>query len=273
MSASEPRDNFGSGGAEPAADLAELLDLAVTVAQEGAAIARDPGRDLDVSTKSNRNDLVTVADRLVEQHIAARLEAATGYPLLGEEGHTIDTWDGRVWVLDPIDGTLNYVETRRDYAVSLALCENGTPVLAVVIDVVADLCYTAVRGGGARCNGRPLPVAADRALAEAVIITDVKELQALPRLARCVEDSRGHRRYGSAALECVAVATGQAGAFLHLRLSPWDVAAAALICTECGIRVTRLDGVPLDLRWPGSVLAAPPRLHDELVHRLVVAPY
>ena len=251
--------------------LEELLELAVRVVEEGAAIARDPGEDLQVTTKSNRNDLVTAVDRRVEERIAGRLLAESGYPLLGEEGHDVETWNGRVWVLDPIDGTMNYVETHRDYAISLALCEDGVPVLGVVMDVVPARCYTALRAGGAWCNGEPLaPVRDERGFRDAVIITDLKEIRALPRLARCLEESRGHRRYGSAALECVEVAAGRAGAFVHMWVSPWDIAAASLICTELGVDFTRLDGTPLDLRWKGSVLVAPRRIHRELLQRLMI---
>ncbi|MCL3777095.1 MULTISPECIES: inositol monophosphatase [unclassified Actinomyces] len=261
--------SISATGAEPG--LEDLLALAVSVVEEGAAIAREAGGDLQVSTKSNRNDLVTAVDRCVEEHIAGRLLSGTGYPLLGEEGHDVDTWNGRVWVLDPIDGTMNYVETHRDYAISLALCEDGAPVLAVVMDVVACCCYTALRGGGAWCDGEELsPVLDDRGYRDAVIITDLKEMRALPRLARCLEESRGHRRYGSAALECVEVAAGRAGAFVHMWVSPWDIAAASLICSELGVVFTRLDGTPLDLRWKGSVLAAPGRIHDELLRRLMI---
>lgn len=110
----------------------QLAEIAIDVVRVGMAIALDPPCDLAVDTKSNRNDLVTAVDRAIEEEIAARLEEATGLPLLGEEGHAVDSFAGRVWVLDPIDGTMNYVETHRDYAVSLALCEDGEPVLGVV---------------------------------------------------------------------------------------------------------------------------------------------
>lgn len=178
-----------------------------------------------------------------------------------------------MWVLDPIDGTMNYVETHRDYAVSLALCEDGVPVLGVVADVEARRVYTAVAGGGAACDGVPLaPVGEGPSRRDCVIITDLKEMRALPRLAQCLQESRGHRRYGSAALECVEVAAGRAGAFVHMWVSPWDVAAAALVCSEAGVRFTRLDGTPLDVRHKGSVLVAPPRTHDELLQRLMIDP-
>lgn len=256
--------------------LEELRQLAQEVVREAAEVARARSADrdhLDVSTKSGRNDLVTAVDKAVENLVAERLTQATGLPILGEEGHTVDSFTGLVWVLDPVDGTMNYVATRRDYAVSLALTLNGTPVLGVVADVVAGHLYVAVRGQGATCDGEPItPVGEGASRRDVVIITDLKEMQALPRLAQCLTESRGHRRYGSAALECVEVACGRAGAFVHMWVSPWDIAAAALICTECGVTFTRLDGTPLDVRYKGSVLVAAPRTHRELLQRLMIDP-
>ena len=254
-------------------ELDALLETALKVVRQAADIARRSAPDLDVQTKSSRNDLVTAVDRSVEAHVAHALWESTGYPLLGEEGHAVGSFSGLVWVLDPIDGTMNYVETHRDYAVSLALCEDGAPVLGVVADVEARRIYTAVAGGGAACDGAPLePVGEGPSRRDCVIITDLKEMQALPRLAQCLQESRGHRRYGSAALECVEVAAGRAGAFVHMWVSPWDIAAAALVCSEAGVRFPRLDGTPLDVRHKGSVLVAPPRTHGELLQRLMVDP-
>lgn len=155
----------------------QLAEIAIDVVRVGMAIALDPPCDLAVDTKSNRNDLVTAVDRAIEEEIAARLEEATGLPLLGEEGHAVDSFAGRVWVLDPIDGTMNYVETHRDYAVSLALCEDGEPVLGVVADVVGGHVCHAIRGRGAWLDGVPLPRAQDASsYREAIVITDIKEI-------------------------------------------------------------------------------------------------
>ena len=248
----------------------QLLQIAEATVRKAMALALDPGISLDVRTKTNRNDLVTAVDRRIEEVVAARLAEATGYPMLGEEGHTVDSFAGRVWVLDPIDGTMNYVSTHRDYAVSLALCEDGAPVVGVVADVVGSHVYTAVRGEGARCDGEALaPVLDADDYTDAIIITDIKEILALPRLARALQDSRGHRRYGSAALECVEVAVGRAGAFVHMWVSPWDIAAATLIATECGALATRLDGTPLDVRYKGSILLGTPNVHATLVECLM----
>jgi len=251
-------------------DIENLLAAALDAVRVGMKIALDPPIDLDVRTKESRNDLVTAVDKAIEEAIASRLHAATGLPLLGEEGHAVDSFAGLVWVLDPIDGTMNYVATHRDYAVSLALCEDGVPVLGVVADVVAGRIYHAIRGRGAWVDGVALPRAQDApSYRDAIIITDIKEILALPRLARALQESRGHRRYGSAALECIEVAVGRAGAFVHMWVSPWDIAAATLIATECGALATRLDATPLDVRYKGSILLGTPSVHSTLVERLM----
>lgn len=250
-------------------DLTNLMAAAADIVRDAATIATKPPKDLTISTKAHRNDLVTAVDKAVEERIATRLAEIAPYPLLGEEGHDIDSFAGRVWVLDPIDGTLNYVETHRDYAISLALVEDGVPIAGLVYDVVASRMYEAIRGEGARVNGSLLPRLEPRHRDDIVVITDIKELDALPRLREIVTLSRGHRRYGSAALECIEVACGRAGAFVHLWVAPWDIAAAILVLTEVGARVSRIDGTPLDVRYKGSIVAAADPAHDEIIERLV----
>ena len=170
-----------SGGGRKAAstssaDLVDLLARAVGAVREAAAFALDPGEELRVEAKAHRNDLVTQVDRGAEERIVRRLEA-TGIPIHGEEAHRVEdfeTYRGRVWVLDPIDGTLNYVSTHRDWAISLALVDDGVPVVAVLADPVAGRLYTAVRGRGVRVE--PLTEGAAGAVGAA------------PRVLETVED-------------------------------------------------------------------------------------
>ena len=138
-------------GPTSSACLEELLARGVAAVRQAAAFALDPGEELRIEAKAHRNDLVTQVDRGVEERIAGHLEA-TGVPIHGEEAHRVEdfeTYRGRAWVLDPIDGTLNYVATHRDWAISLALVDDGVPTLAVLADPVAGRLYTAIRGRGA----------------------------------------------------------------------------------------------------------------------------
>ena len=239
-------------------DLTELLALALGAVRAGARLALDPGQALRIETKRNRNDVVTQVDRAVE--------AASG-------------WVGRVWVLDPIDGTLNYIAVHRHWAISLALVEDGRPVAGVVADPVDDRVYTAVVGAGARVRrlfaesdaGAELARIADVPLADGIVIAHLHGLEEVPRLVRIIEGTRGLRCYGAAALEMVEAAAGRAGAVVHTGLQPWDVAAGALLCAETGAVVTRLNGEELDVREPGSLLAGTPSAHAEMLRRLAGA--
>ncbi|WP_172120615.1 inositol monophosphatase family protein [Actinomyces faecalis] len=126
----------------------ELLAQGLQAVRAGARVALDPGESLRIGTKRNRNDVVTQVDREVEALVAEML-APTGYAFVGEEAHAARSWDGRVWVLDPIDGTLNYVAVHRGWAISLALVEDGRPLLGIVADPVDDRLYVALAGHGA----------------------------------------------------------------------------------------------------------------------------
>ena len=252
--------------------LEDLLAQAVGAVRRAAAFALDPGEELRVEAKAHRNDLVTQVDRGVEERIAGCLEA-TGIPIHGEEAHRVggfETYRGRAWVLDPIDGTLNYVSTHRDWAISLALVDDGVPVLAALADPVAGRLYTAIRGRGARiepltgeavgCDGvasKALEPVKDLPLSEGMVIAHY-QLTQHAGIGRAIEGSRGMRCYGAAALEMAEVAAGGAVVYAQPLLQPWDVAAGALLCTETGVVLTRMDGSAFDVRRAGSLLVGSP---------------
>lgn len=276
---------FGDGRkAAPtsSACLEDLLAQAVGAVRQAAAFALDPGEELRIEAKAHRNDLVTQVDRGVEELIARHLET-TGIPLHGEEAHHIEDFEayrGRAWVLDPIDGTLNYVSTHRDWAISLALVDDGEPVLAVLADPVAGRLYTAIRGRGARVE----PVSADAAGSADVLSRALEPVDDLPLsegmviahyqltqhagISQAIEASRGMRCYGAAALEMAEVAAGGAVVYAQPRLQPWDVAAGALLCAETGVVLTRMDGSPFDVRRAGSLLVGTPAAHTEVLNRM-----
>ncbi len=250
--------------------------------RQAAAFALDPGEELRIEAKAHRNDLVTQVDRGVEERIAGHLEA-TGVPIHGEEAHRVEdfeTYRGRAWVLDPIDGTLNYVATHRDWAISLALVDDGVPTLAVLADPVAGRLYTAIRGRGAWVQPllagsagtddaarRALEQLEDLPLSEGMLIAHYQLTQDAG-IGQAIEASRGMRCYGAAALEMAEVAAGGAVAYAQPRLQPWDVAAGALLCAETGAALTRMDGAPFDVRRAGSLLVGTPTAHAEVLGHL-----
>ena len=277
-----------TGGSTSSASLEDLLARAAAAVRRAAAFALNPGEELRIEAKAHRNDLVTQVDRGVEERIARQLED-TCIPLHGEEKHRIEDFEayrGRAWVLDPIDGTLNYVSTHRDWAISLALVDDGVPVLAILADPVADRLYTAIRGrgawveplmtGAAGADGaggvgpRALEPVEDLPLSEGMVIAHY-QLTQYAAIGRAIETSRGMRCYGAAALEMAEVAAGGAVVYAQPLLQPWDVAAGALLCTETGVVLTRMDGAPFDVRRAGSLLVATPAAHAEVLGHLRVA--
>jgi myo-inositol-1(or 4)-monophosphatase len=246
-------------------DLAELADLAESVAVEAAALLRDGlGRPrASVATKSTATDMVTEMDRAAEALVVERLRAARPDDgVLGEEGSTVDGTSGLRWVIDPLDGTTNYLYRLPVFAVSIAAERDGEVVAGAVVDVMAADVYRATAAGAATCNGEVLAVSEETDLARALVATGFgydpgwRTGQA-ELLAEVIGQIRDIRRAGSAALDLCSVARGRVDASYEMRLAPWDFAAGALIARRAGAVVTDLYGNP-----PSSsfVVAAPPAL-------------
>ena len=261
-----------SVGPTSSACLEELLARGVAAVRQAAAFALDPGEELRIEAKAHRNDLVTQVDRGVEERIAGHLEA-TGVPIHGEEAHRVEdfeTYRGRAWVLDPIDGTLNYVATHRDWAISLALVDDGAPTLAVLADRGRGAWVQPLLAGSAGDDDaapQALERLEDLPLSEGMLIAHYQLTQDAG-IGRAIEASRGMRCYGAAALEMAEVAAGGAVIYAQPRLQPWDVAAGALLCSETGAVLTRMDGAPFDVRRAGSLLVGTPTAHAEVLGHL-----
>ena len=254
----------------------ELLALAVTVARDGAATARRmrAAAITDVETKSTDTDVVTAADKAVERQVVEALRARRpGDGVLGEEyGDTGPATEGAVrWVLDPIDGTVNYLYGLPNYAVSLAAEVAGVVVAGVVINAATGDEWTATLGGGAWRGDRRLSGSVRTTLAQSLVGTGFgydaeRRAHQGAVLARLITRVRDVRRFGAAALDLAAVAEGTLDAYFEKGLNPWDHAAGGLIAAEAGLRVAGLRGAP---PGPAMVLAAPPAifgtLHDALV--------
>jgi myo-inositol-1(or 4)-monophosphatase len=254
----------------------ELLAVALPVAREAAGTARRMRSEAitDVATKSTRTDVVTAADTAVERQVVAALRAVRpGDGVLGEEyGDSVPPEPGVVrWVLDPIDGTVNYLYGLPQYAVSLAAEVDGVALAGVVINAATGDEWTATRGGGAWRGGRRLSGPAGTDLAQALVGTgfgyDAKRRAHQGAvLAQLITRVRDIRRFGAAALDLCAVAEGTLDAYYEKGLNPWDHAAGGLIAAEAGVTVAGLAGAP---PGPDMLVAAPPAifgpLHDALV--------
>ena len=229
----------------------ELRRIAERVAQEAADLVRTrAGSDVAVADrKSSPVDVVTAVDRESEDLLRRRLaELRPGDGFLGEEGGEEPGTTGVTWVVDPIDGTVNFLYGIPHYAVCVAAVDPAGEALAgAVVDVARGETYSASRGGGATCDGRPLRVRVERSPGERLFLTGFQYQQHVRRLqgeavARLLPHVRDVRRMGSAALELCTVAAGRADAYVEEGLHLWDRAAAGLVATEAGARLAVLPG-------------------------------
>jgi myo-inositol-1(or 4)-monophosphatase len=259
------------------ADARQLLAAAQLAADRAAAflLQEEGRRGPDEWGEKGRADFVTEVDRESERLIAETLLAAVpGSTVVGEEltpgGATSGgATPGIAWVVDPLDGTTNYLHRFPFYAVSIGAVVDGEPVAGVVHHVSLDIRYHAVAGGGAFQNGKPIRVSSVTEPRQALIgtgfpfkfVDQLKVYQA--QFAAVISESGGLRRPGSAALDFCEVAAGRFDGFWELVLAPWDIAAGTLIVREAGGIVTGLDGERNVIRH-GSIVAGNPVIHGWL---------
>ena len=254
-------------------ELVEIARSAALAAGELVGAKRAQGVAV-AALKSSPVDVVTEADRESEELIRSLLaDARPGDGFFGEESGEGDaSTTGVTWVVDPIDGTVNYLYDIPQYAVSIAAVEGGsdpaewTALAGVVVNPALGEVYSATRGGGAFLGGRQLHVTAGKELAQALVATGFsytaerrgRQAAAVARLIPLIRDIR---RQGSAALDLCAVAAGRTDAYYERGLHPWDHAAGALIAAEAGARVAGLRGAPATELF---TLAAEPGLFEQL---------
>jgi myo-inositol-1(or 4)-monophosphatase len=251
----------------------ELLEVATAVAAEAAEliVKRRRGRITVAATKSTDTDVVTAADRESEELIRARLLAARPDDgVIGEEGDDHTGRSGVRWVVDPIDGTVNYLYDHPAYAVSIAAELDGEAVAAVVVNAAIGETFTATRGGGAFRDGEPIAVSGCDDLSKALVGTGFgydaarRAVQA-EVIAGLITEVRDIRRIGVAALDLCYVACGRLDATYERGLNHWDYAGGALIAAEAGAVLGGLNGAPVS---PEFCLAASPAIFGPLHDRL-----
>jgi myo-inositol-1(or 4)-monophosphatase len=251
-------------------DLAQLLAAAQLAAERAAAYLRAQEGRIGPSEwgEKRRADFVTEVDVAAERLIAETLlDAVPDSSVVGEELSPDAQPGGLVWIVDPLDGTTNFLHRFPIYAVSIAAALDGALQVGVVHHVPGGIRYHAVRGGGAWQDGTPLAVSAVTEPRQALIGTGFpySEIGQIPlyqrQFAAVISGSGGLRRPGSAALDLCDVAAGRFDGFWELALSPWDVAAGALLVREAGGLVTDHDGHADVCRRRGSIVAGNPTIH------------
>jgi myo-inositol-1(or 4)-monophosphatase len=247
------------------------LAFALAVAADAARLVAEGSGTADVREKE-RADLVTDVDEASERLIVARIrERFPGDAVVAEESSAAAVLQGRRWIVDPVDGTANFVHTHPFVAVSIALHDDEGPAVGVVHAPFLGEVYHAVRGGGAHLNGRPLRVSRTDAFARSLLATGFPfkhgkgNLDEYMRLvADAIRSTHDVRRAGSAALDLAFTAAGRVDGYFEVGLAPWDLAAGVLLVTEAGGTVS---GWPGDSDPPvatGRILASNGSIHADL---------
>jgi myo-inositol-1(or 4)-monophosphatase len=261
-------------------EFAELLTIALAAARDAAAIhQRHVGRvDPALWSKKGSADFVSYVDHEAEACIVDRIRSAfPDHEIMAEEAFTADGRGDRrrwnevdwLWLVDPLDGTTNFLHAYPVYSASIAVARRGQIVAAAVVSSPSGDEWCAARGGGATCNGKPIRVSSIDRMDAALIGTGFpfKNLALMPgylaQFDRIMRHTSGVRRAGSAALDLCHVASGYFDGFWELDLFPWDFAAGSLLIREAGGAITGLNA-ELDLFNRGGVIAGNPVIHHAL---------
>ncbi|XP_060941121.1 inositol monophosphatase 1 [Limanda limanda] len=237
------------------------MDHAVAIARKSGELVREALRDdRKVMTKSSSIDLVTKTDQKVEHLIIQSVrEKFPTHRFIGEEsvaaGETCDLTDSPTWIIDPIDGTTNFVHAFPFVAVSIGFYVNKQSEFAVVFSCLEDKMFTARRGRGAFCNGEPLQVSDQEDVRQSIIATEFgsnRDVQAVDKIFSSLRNIlslpvQGVRSAGTAAINMCLVASGCVEAYYEIGVHVWDVAAASLIVSEAGGVLMDVDGGAVDL--------------------------
>lgn len=255
-------------------DPSALRDLAASLAVDAGRVALHGRRsapsasDLGSDTKSSHTDIVTRFDRAAEATIVDGLVRARPHDaILGEEGADRAGTSGYEWLIDPIDGTTNFVYDLPTWCCSIAVAHHGRTVAGAVYVPALDELFVAAMGQGATLNGRSISPSDETELGRALVATGFsydagRRREHAAQIARIIGDVRDIRRMGSAAIDLCFVAAGRVDVYLERNLNPWDMAAGELIAREAGAITSDFAGGPAR---PGELLASAPGLHAAVV--------
>ena len=251
-----------------------MLNTAIKAARRAGSVISRASNDLDkltIETKS-QNDFVSEVDRAAEQAIIEVLkEAYPQHSILAEESGAVDTGSDYQWIIDPLDGTTNFIHGMPQYAVSIALAKAGIVEQAVIFDPNRNELFTASKGGGAFLNERRIRVSRRLKLQDSLIGTgfpyrsfDLVDTY-LAIFKELTQKTAGQRRPGAASLDLAYVACGRYDGFWEFGLAPWDMAAGALMISEAGGLVSDVRGEASYLT-SGNVVAGTPKVFAPLLN-------
>lgn len=249
------------------------IDFAMDLARAAGKVVSDWSLTAQDTHFKGAVDPVTAADHAAERTMIEMIERGRpGDGVVAEEGGS--RTGERTWVLDPIDGTVNFVHGIPHVAVSVGLVDHDGPLVGVVLDVFKREMFTAVRGAGAHLNELPISVSRATSLTTSLAATGFpydrqdRSEEYARSVSAALRNCQGVRRLGSAALDLAWVAAGRFDAYWEFQVQPWDMAAGALLVAEAGGLITDVRGQPLDVMAPSSILAASPTIQAPMIAML-----
>lgn len=268
-------ENISKGKGSAIMDFKQLgLFAQDMIKQAGKLILDLKGTPLQLEEKKSFSDLVTIVDKSVEEFLVTKiLEKYPNHGILGEEGffkediQSLET----IWIVDPIDGTTNFIQEIPYYAISIGIMHKGEEIMGLVYNPITDELFFAQKGNGAFLNNQPLKLENPLSINEAVISTSMfwEDVETKSQLSSAIiniyHDTRGLRMLGGAALGLCDVARGRLNAYIMPMLSAWDFAAGKVILQEAGGIVTRLNGEDFLMNEKGSVIATHPDIHEDIL--------
>jgi myo-inositol-1(or 4)-monophosphatase len=252
-----------------------MLSVAKAAARDASELILHANEiDREISNKSTIIDLVTQTDKKTEQVIIDDILAKfPDHSILAEESGETTSNSDFLWVIDPLDGTTNFVHGLSPYCVSIALLKNDKPILSVISELPSKNLFWSVKGHGSFCNGEEISVSSRKSIQDSLLITgfsyqhDSKWETNMKLFKNFTKISHGVRRIGSAAADLCYVASGKADGFWEIGLYPWDSAAGILLVEEAGGKVSRMDGKPYNI-FDKQILATNNLIHDEMIDKM-----
>lgn len=248
--------------------MSAILNIAIQAAYNAGTIIQQESRNLEriKIDRKGHNDFVSEVDKKAEQAIIQTiLKAFPTHNILGEEQGLIDNNSNTTWIIDPLDGTTNYIHSHPQYSVSIGIKQDDKITHGVIFDPNRNDVYTAELGKGAQLNNSRIRVSKQNNLADSLLATgfptyDMSMLDRYMKIFReMLESTSGQRRAGSAALDLAYVAAGMVDGYWEFNLKPWDIAAGYLMVKEAGGLVCDFDGGQ-EMLESGNIIAANPKL-------------
>ncbi|WP_117160895.1 inositol monophosphatase family protein [Paraliobacillus sp. X-1268] len=248
------------------------------VLEAGEHIRNVIDEPLTIDTKSNPNDLVTQMDRNTEEYFAKKIKGTfPAHKLLSEEGFgdNLETLDGTVWIIDPIDGTMNFVHQKRNFAISVGIYQDGVGEIAFIYNVMEDILYHAKKGQGAFKDTVKLPKLDEKVTLDQSILLinslwsgENKRINH-EKIQDLVRKVRGTRSYGSAALEFAGIAEGVLDGYISMKLYPWDFAAGVILIEEVGGTTSQANGKALNFLTENTVFSGNFQIAKEIIDNYI----